>query len=92
MTRPERHRDPDTLAARIVEETGGDIRLVLPLGVGKAIHVGNALFRRAVEDRSIRLRIFTARRRRSGATSPSTTPRLPPVPAPGTTPDRRTPI
>ncbi len=60
MTRPERHRDPDALAARIIEQTGGHIRLALPLGIGKATHVCNALFRRAVEDRSIRLHIFTA--------------------------------
>jgi hypothetical protein len=60
VTRPERHGDPDALAGRIVEQTGGDVRLALPLGIGKATHVGNALYRRAAEDRSIRLRIFTA--------------------------------
>ena len=60
MTRPERHRDPDALAGRLIKETDGDIRLVLPLGIGKAVHLGNALYRRAAEDRSIRLRIFTA--------------------------------
>ena len=34
--------------------------LALPLGLGKANHVANALFARAVADPSIRLRIFTA--------------------------------
>lgn len=60
MTRPERHHDPDALARRITEETGGHIRLALPLGIGKATHLCNALFRRAADDRSIRLHIFTA--------------------------------
>ena len=60
MTRPERHSDPDALARKIIDETGGHVRLVLPLGIGKATHVCNALYRRAAEDRSIRLHIFTA--------------------------------
>jgi hypothetical protein len=58
--RPERFVDPEALAERIVAETGGDVRLGLPIGAGKANHVANALFRRARGDPSMRLRIFTA--------------------------------
>lgn len=57
--RPERHSDARLLADRIIAQTGGDVRLGLPLGIGKAPHVANALFERAREDPSIRLRIFT---------------------------------
>ncbi|MEX2519990.1 MAG: acetyl-CoA hydrolase/transferase C-terminal domain-containing protein [Paracoccaceae bacterium] len=58
--RPERHDDARLLADRIIAETGGDVRLGLPLGIGKAPHIANALFERARDDASIRLRIFTA--------------------------------
>jgi len=34
--------------------------LALPLGLGKANHIANALYAKAVADRSIRLTIFTA--------------------------------
>jgi acyl-CoA hydrolase len=60
VTRPEVHTDPEPLVDRILAETGGDIVLGLPLGLGKANTVVNALFARARADRSIRLRIFTA--------------------------------
>ncbi|SEP07709.1 Acetyl-CoA hydrolase/transferase C-terminal domain-containing protein [Salinihabitans flavidus] len=52
--------DPATMARRIVEKTGGDIRLALPLGLGKANTIVNALTHLAIADRSIRLHIFTA--------------------------------
>lgn len=52
--------DPDELARRIVARTGGDIRLALPLGLGKANTVVNALTRLALADSAIRLEIFTA--------------------------------
>lgn len=58
--RPERHDDARRLAERIIAQTGGDVRLGLPLGLGKAPHVANALFERARADPSVRLRIFTA--------------------------------
>ena len=35
--------DADALAARIVADTGGDIRLALPLGLGKPVTLLNAL-------------------------------------------------
>jgi acyl-CoA hydrolase len=52
--------DPDRLADAVIARVGKDIVLALPLGLGKANHLANALFARAAADRSIRLRIFTA--------------------------------
>ena len=48
------------LADEIVERVGKTIVLALPLGIGKANHIANALYAKAVADRSIRLNIFTA--------------------------------
>jgi hypothetical protein len=50
----------DQIAQAIIDRVGRDIVLGLPLGLGKANHVANALYARAVADRSIKLRIFTA--------------------------------
>jgi hypothetical protein len=50
----------EALAEAIVREVGRDIVLGLPLGLGKANHIANALYARAAADPSIRLRIFTA--------------------------------
>jgi acyl-CoA hydrolase len=52
--------DPDRLAEAVIERVGRRIVLALPLGLGKANHVANALFARAAADASISLRIFTA--------------------------------
>jgi acyl-CoA hydrolase len=52
--------NPDDLADAIIARVGKTIVLALPLGLGKANHVANALFARAVSDASIRLHIFTA--------------------------------
>src|SRR5262252_11034884 len=52
--------NPDHLADAIISRIGRNIVLALPLGLGKANHVANALFARAAADPSIRLRIFTA--------------------------------
>ena len=52
--------DPDRIAAAIIERIGKTIVLALPLGLGKANHVANALFARAAADPTIRLCIFTA--------------------------------
>ncbi len=63
MTRsggPSRFDNPDAVADAIIARVGKDIVLALPLGLGKANHVANALFARAAADPSIRLRIFTA--------------------------------
>src|SRR5580698_2067392 len=52
--------DPDALAEHLVRTLGARIVLALPLGLGKANHVANALYTRATQDRSVSLRIFTA--------------------------------
>src|SRR5438128_9936308 len=50
----------DAVADAIIARVGKNIVLALPLGLGKANHVANALFARAAADASIELRIFTA--------------------------------
>lgn len=57
---PAHFNDPDRLADEIIARVGKRIVLALPLGLGKANHLANALFARAVADRSIELHIFTA--------------------------------
>jgi acyl-CoA hydrolase len=57
---PVRFDDAARLADAIVEKVGNTIMLALPLGLGKANHVVNALYAKAVADRSMRLTIFTA--------------------------------
>jgi acyl-CoA hydrolase len=52
--------DPEAIADDIIREVGAKLVVGLPLGLGKANHIVNALFRRAVHDRSIHLTIFTA--------------------------------
>jgi acyl-CoA hydrolase len=58
--RPVAFDDSARLADAIVERVGKTIVLALPLGLGKANHIANALYAKAVADRSIRLTIFTA--------------------------------
>jgi acyl-CoA hydrolase len=57
---PARFADPARLADAIIDKVGKTIVLALPLGLGKANHIVNALYAKAVADRSIRLTIFTA--------------------------------
>ena len=57
---PDRFDDPDRVADAIIARVGKNLVLALPLGLGKANHVANALFARASADPSIRLHIFTA--------------------------------
>ena len=52
--------DPDVLVQAVIDKVGRRIVLGLPLGLGKANHLANALFARAAADPSIKLRIFTA--------------------------------
>lgn len=56
----ERFTDPDQLTDAILSKVGRRIVLGLPLGLGKANHVVNALFARAMADRSVQLHVFTA--------------------------------
>ncbi len=60
MASPEIHDQADAVAARIIEATDGNIVLGLPLGLGKASRIANALYVRAAADPSIRLEISTA--------------------------------
>lgn len=50
----------DDVARAIIERLDGKVVLGLPLGLGKANHIANALYARAATDLSISLRIFTA--------------------------------
>src|SRR5215469_10704675 len=57
---PARLTDPDAIVDAIIAEVGRKIVLGLPLGLGKANHIANALFRRALRDPTLDLHIFTA--------------------------------
>ena len=54
------HQDAASIADAIISEVGREIVLGLPLGLGKANHIANALYARAASDPSIKLTIFTA--------------------------------
>ncbi|WP_265515730.1 acetyl-CoA hydrolase/transferase C-terminal domain-containing protein [Nitratireductor luteus] len=54
------HKNADALAEAIVREVGSHIVLALPLGLGKANHVANALYARAAADPKLKLTILTA--------------------------------
>jgi hypothetical protein len=57
---PKIFSDPEAIVDDIVNTVGKTLVVGLPLGLGKANHIINALFRRAVADSSIKLTIFTA--------------------------------
>src|SRR5476649_2800208 len=57
---PTHFDNTDRLTDAIVERVGKNIVLALPLGLGKANHVANSVFKRAASDPSMALRIFTA--------------------------------
>jgi acyl-CoA hydrolase len=52
--------DPARLADAIIEKVGKTIVLAMPLGLGKANHIANAIYDKAVADPSLKLTIFTA--------------------------------
>ncbi len=52
--------DADVAARAIVDRAGPDLRLALPLGLGKPVTLVNALVRLVAEDPALRLSIFTA--------------------------------
>ncbi|MFL6797946.1 MAG: acetyl-CoA hydrolase/transferase C-terminal domain-containing protein [Xanthobacteraceae bacterium] len=58
--RPSWFEDADRLVDALIARVGKHIVLALPLGLGKAVHVANSLFTRALVDSSLHLRIFTA--------------------------------
>lgn len=59
-TIPAVHHDCETLVDEIIATIDSPIVAGLPLGLGKANHVVNALFRRAQADPSLSLTLFTA--------------------------------
>jgi Acetyl-CoA hydrolase/transferase C-terminal domain len=52
--------DPEAIAEYIIRDVGPNLVVGLPLGLGKANHVVNALYARAVADRSISLTLLSA--------------------------------
>src|SRR6201996_9610686 len=57
---PKLFSDPEAVVEDIVRDVGTHLVVGLPLGLGKANHIVNALYARAVADRSIRLTFFSA--------------------------------
>ncbi|WP_084397927.1 acetyl-CoA hydrolase/transferase C-terminal domain-containing protein [Henriciella aquimarina] len=54
------HKSAEACAEAVIDTVGKDIRLALPLGLGKANRLTNALYEMAKADRSINLTIYTA--------------------------------
>lgn len=52
--------DPEAVAEDIIRDVGTNLVVGLPLGLGKANHVINALYARAAADRSINLTFLSA--------------------------------
>jgi hypothetical protein len=57
---PKLFADPEAIAEDIIRDLGTDLVVGLPLGLGKANHIVNALYARAAADRSISLTFFSA--------------------------------
>jgi hypothetical protein len=57
---PKLFSDPEAIAEDIIRDVGTDLVVGLPLGLGKANHIVNALYARASADRSINLTFFSA--------------------------------
>src|ERR1700710_1027829 len=57
---PKMFSEPDAIAEDIIRDVGPHLVVGLPLGLGKANHIVNALYRRAAADRSITLTLFSA--------------------------------
>jgi acyl-CoA hydrolase len=60
MSRPQHFDDADRLAETIGSLLGSELTLALPLGLGKANTIANAIYARAAKDASQKLNIFTA--------------------------------
>jgi len=60
MPMPKLFSDPEAIAEDIIRDVGTTLVVGLPLGLGKANHVINALYARAAADRSINLTFFSA--------------------------------
>src|ERR1700722_4246776 len=57
---PKMFADPDAIAEDIIRDVGTRLVVGLPLGLGKANRIINALYARAAADRSINLTFFSA--------------------------------
>jgi hypothetical protein len=57
---PKQFTDPEAIAQDIIRDVGTNLVVGLPLGLGKANHIVNALYARAVADRDIRLTLLSA--------------------------------
>ncbi len=57
---PKIFSDPEAIAEDIIREVGTNLVVGLPLGLGKANHIINALYARAAADPSINLTFFSA--------------------------------
>src|ERR1700704_2578458 len=57
---PKLFSDPEAIAEDIIRDVGPTLVVGLPLGLGKANHVVNALYARAAADRTISLTFFSA--------------------------------
>jgi hypothetical protein len=57
---PKMFSDPGAIAEEIIRDVGTTLVVGLPLGLGKANHIINALYQRAAADRSINLTFFSA--------------------------------
>ena len=57
---PKIFSDADAIAAEIIRDVGNKLVVGLPLGLGKANHIVNALYARAAANRSIDLTFFSA--------------------------------
>jgi Acetyl-CoA hydrolase/transferase C-terminal domain len=57
---PRQFTDPEAIAEDIIRDVGTNLVVGLPLGLGKANHIVNALYARAAADRTIDLTFFSA--------------------------------
>src|SRR5258708_29603457 len=57
---PKLFSDPDAIADDIIRDVGTKLVVGLPLGLGKANHIVNALYQRASADRAIDLTFLSA--------------------------------
>src|SRR6266699_3449229 len=57
---PKLFSDPEAIAEDIIRDVGTRLVVGLPLGLGKANHIVNALYARASADRSIDIKLFSA--------------------------------
>jgi hypothetical protein len=60
MQMPKQFTDPEAIAEDIIRDVGTNLVVGLPLGLGKANHIVNALYARAAADRAINLTFFSA--------------------------------